>query len=187
MKVDYTCRHYHLDDRTKEYTESKLAKLVKFLEEPIDVRVIFEVEKHNHKKNGHKAEVHVAHRHGVLTAEDEAQEVLDAIHQAVGKLEKQARRSHQKHTDKKRRAGRNNGDLRHWPLDVLEAGSVQPGEQPRVVKQTLLPIKPMTVDEAAIQLETSKNEFFVFLDSVTDRVSVLYKRRDSNYGLIAPE
>ena len=45
----------------------------------------------------------------------------------------------------------------------------------------------MTIDEAALELEQSKNEFFVFRDSGTDRVSVIYRRRDANYGLIAPE
>ncbi|NJL27577.1 MAG: hypothetical protein HC897_06610 [Thermoanaerobaculia bacterium] len=45
----------------------------------------------------------------------------------------------------------------------------------------------MTIDEAALQLEGSKNEFFVFLDSSTERVSVLYKRKDNHFGLIAPE
>ena len=47
--------------------------------------------------------------------------------------------------------------------------------------------KPMTIDEASLQLEQSKNEFFVFRDSASDRVSVLYRRKDDNYGLIAPE
>ncbi len=57
----------------------------------------------------------------------------------------------------------------------------------RVIKSSLLQIKPMTIEEAALQLEGSKNDFVVFRDAVNDRVSVLYKRRDDNYGLIAPE
>ena len=57
----------------------------------------------------------------------------------------------------------------------------------QIVKTSRLPIKPMTIDEAALELDQSKNEFFVFRDSGTDRVSVIYRRKDSNYGLIAPE
>jgi ribosome hibernation promoting factor len=183
MNIDYTGRHFQLDDRTKDYTDNKLSKLVKFLEEPIEAHVVFEIEKHRQI-----AELHIAHRHGVLQAKEEAENLLDAVHAAVEKIEKQARRSHKKHTDKRRRAAvRTNGDLRHWPLDILEAGSLQAGEEPKVIRKTVLQIKPMTVDEAAIQLDMSKNEFFVFLDSSSDRVSVLYKRRDNHYGLIAPE
>lgn len=182
MNIDYTGRHFQLDERTKDYTENKLAKLAKFLEEPIEAHVVFEVEKRRQI-----TDLHIAHRYGVLQAKEEAENMLDAVHAAADKIEKQARRSRKKHTDKKRRAGRSNGDLRHWPLEVLEAGSLQAGEEPKVIRKTVLQIKPMTVDEAAIQLETSKNEFFVFLDSSTELVSVLYKRRDSHYGLIAPE
>jgi putative sigma-54 modulation protein len=106
----------------------------------------------------------------------------DAIHHVIEKAEKQARRARKKHMDKKRRAGNN-----HWPLEVLEATSVTPGTEPRVIKTTQLPIKPMTIDEAALELDRSKNEFFVFLDSTTERVSVIYRRQDKHYGLIAPE
>jgi putative sigma-54 modulation protein len=72
-------------------------------------------------------------------------------------------------------------------MEVHERDSVGSGSKPRIVKSTLLTIKPMTVDEAALQLEGSKNDFVVFRDSASERVAVLYKRRDQNYGLIAPE
>ena len=58
---------------------------------------------------------------------------------------------------------------------------------PRTIKTSRLPIRPMSIQDAARRLEDSKNEFIVFRDTDTDRVSVMYKRRDSNLGLIAPE
>jgi putative sigma-54 modulation protein len=70
---------------------------------------------------------------------------------------------------------------------VLEGGSVGGGATPRVIRESRLEIKPMTLDEAALQLETSKNEFVVFVDADSERVHVLYRRRDDHYGLIAPE
>ena len=56
-----------------------------------------------------------------------------------------------------------------------------------IVKTNMLPIRPMSIEEAALRLEDSKNEFIVFRDLDTDRISVIYKRRDNNLGLIAPE
>jgi len=57
----------------------------------------------------------------------------------------------------------------------------------RIIKTNSLPIRPMSIEEAALRLDESKNEFIVFRDLDTDKISVIYKRRDNNLGLIAPE
>jgi len=180
MNIEYVGRNYELDDRVRRYTAGKLGKLEKFLHEPVEIRVTLEVEKHRQI-----ADIHVSHRGGVLQATEETLDMSDAINQAVEKVEKQARRSRKKVVGKRRRPDRGNGYS--WPLAVVERESLGTGAVPRVIKSTLLQIKPMTIDEAALQLESSKNDFFVFRDATSDRVSVLYKRRDNNYGLIAPE
>ena len=87
--------------------------------------------------------------------------------------------------DKRRKADRNNGN--QWPVDVLEKASLSGGTEPRIIKSSVLSIKPMSLDEAALRLEGSQNDFLVFRDANNDQVSVLYKRKDSNYGLISPE
>ncbi len=181
MKIEFTGRHYHLGERVKEYAESRLTKLAKFLDEPVDVHVILEAEKRRQI-----AEFHVAHRHGVLQATEESEHMREAINAGIEKIEKQARRSRKKFMDKRRRAQRQDGG-HHWPLEVLEAASIGDGERPRVIKTSRLPIKPMSIDEAVLELAQSKNEFFVFRDSGTDRVSVIYRRKDAHYGLIAPD
>jgi putative sigma-54 modulation protein len=56
-----------------------------------------------------------------------------------------------------------------------------------VIETSHLHIKPMTLDEAALELDVSEQGFVVFRDATSDRLSVLYKRKDQNYGLIAPE
>ncbi len=181
MKIEFTGRHYHVGDRARQFIEGKLEKLIKFLDEPVEVHVIMEIEKRRQI-----VEFHVSHRHGVLQATEEAEHMREAINAGVEKIEKQARRSRKKFMDQRRRAQRHD-DGHHWPLDVLEAASVSGGDQPRVIKTSRLSIKPMTIDEAALELDHSKNEFFVFRDSGTDRVSVIYRRKDANFGLIAPE
>jgi putative sigma-54 modulation protein len=181
MEIKYTGRHFQVDDRVKAFSDSKLSKLDKYLAEPVEVHLTLETEKRRQI-----AELHVTHRHGAIQATDESERMLDAIQSVVDKVEKQARRSRKKHHDKKRRAQRP-GEEWHWDVDVVDSESVHAPQGPRVIKTGRLPIKPMTLDEAALGLAESKNEFFVFLDSATDRVSVLYRRNDGHYGLIAPE
>jgi len=186
MHIEFVGRSYQIDDRMRQFTEEKLGKVIKFLEEPIEIRVTLAEEKHRHV-----ADLHVAHKLGVLQAAEEVAdgEMSDAVNAAVDKVEKQARRAHKKITGRKRRAGaRVNGfEVPSWPMDVVERDSVGEGREPRIVKSTQIEIRPMALEEAALQLEGSKNDFLVFRDAASDRVSVLYKRKDANYGLIVPE
>lgn len=183
MKIEIIGRNVPVDDRVRRFSEQKLRKLAKFLEEPSEARVTLHQERHLYI-----AELHVVHRLGVLQATEQSDgTLLDAIQLAVEKLESQARRAREKLVDKKRRSDRRNDpDAKRWPVEVLEEGSVR-GGVPRIIESTHLPIKPMTIEEAALRLDDSTEGFVVFRDSASDRINVLYRRKDQNYGLIAPE
>lgn len=191
MQVEWTARNYRLNEDVRELSQRKIDKLDRYVDEPADAHLIVETE-----KNRQIAELILRHRHGQFQAREEADDMRDSLFAVVDKVEKQARRAHKKFLDRRRRAQR--PAEHHWPVDVIERpvleadGAQAPAgpdeaDGPRVVKQVRLPIKPMTVREAALHLEQSKNEFYVFLDERTAKVSVLYRRRDDNYGLIAPE
>jgi putative sigma-54 modulation protein len=186
MKIEYLARHCTIDDGIRRYVEEKLKKLAKFLADPeaAEARVTLEKEKHHFV-----AEVQVTDRFGSLVAKETADQVLDAVNLAVDKVETQAERARKKHKERRRRAQRAETNGSHWPVEVIERESVAPGSgrQPRIVETARLMIKPMSIEEAALELEDSAQEVIVFRDSDTDRLSVLYKRRDENYGLIAPE
>jgi putative sigma-54 modulation protein len=183
MKIEYFARNYTIDEQVRHYAEEKLRKLSKFLAEPAEARLTLETEKHHFV-----AEVQVSHRHGTLVARESAAQMLDAVNLAVDKVETQAERTRKKHKDRRRRAQRQESNGHHWPEDVIDRESVAAGGGgPRVIESTRLEIKPMSIEEAALALEGGEREFIVFRDMDTERVSVLYKRRDQNYGLIAPE
>jgi putative sigma-54 modulation protein len=182
MNIEFVGRHVSLDDRIRAHTERKLERVMKFLAEPVEVHVTLDTEKHRQI-----AEIRLSHRHGSVRAREENADVFDAIDLAVDHLERQARRSRKKSVDQRRRANRFAADDRHWPFDVLARESLGTGLAPRIVKSSRLDIKPMTLDEAALALESSRNGFVVFMDAESEKVSVLYKRRDDNYGLIVPE
>ena len=186
MNIEYVARHYELDDSIREYTEDKLSKVTKFVEEPVEIRVTFETRKHEQI-----ADVHVAHRFGVLQATEEKADMRDAVNLAVDKIEKQARRGRKKFLDQRRRAGRHGQDDFRWPMSVLERpaaeGTPERAAEPRLVKSSHLAIVPMSLDAAFQQLEGLKNDFIIFRDPDTDQINILYKRRDGNFGLLVPE
>ena len=181
MNVEYVARHFDLTDDLRDYAEKKLDKALKFVEEPIDVRITLVQEKHRQI-----AEIKLGHRHGIAQATEETDDMRDAVNLAADKVEKQVRRSRKKFMAQRRRRDRQ-VEQPHWPVEVLEAEPLNQGTARRVIKRSVLAIKPMSVEEAALQLDGSSNDFVVFKDASSDKVSVLYKRRDANYGLISPE
>ncbi len=181
MKIEYVARHFEMDEDIRAYTERKLRKVERFVEEPVDVHVTLVQEKHRHI-----AEIKLGHRHGIIQSTEETSEMKDAINLAVDKIEKQARRARKKFLDTRRKKDRALEEP-HWPVEVLDGSSLITGSGRKVVKTSTLPIKPMTVEEAALKLEDSSNDFVVFKDSANHQVSVLYKRRDANFGLISAE
>jgi putative sigma-54 modulation protein len=180
MMIETIGRNVVVDDRLRAYVERKVARLKKFLEEPTEMRMTLSATRHRHA-----AELHVAHRGSVLQATEETDGNLRAaVDQVIDVTVEQARRSHEKLVDKRRREGRNG---HRWPESVLEPASVRSGATPEVLGTADLTIKPMTIEEAALALDTSDYGFVVFRDARSDRVNVLYRRKDDNYGLIVPE
>jgi putative sigma-54 modulation protein len=179
VKIEYTGRNLHVDDSLRSYVETKLNKVFKFVEEPIEVKVILENEKHRHI-----AEVHISHRLGTLHTKEELDgDYKDVLNLAIDTVEKQARRASKKRIDARRRDS--NGHHR-WPVEVIDSESVNDAV-PRVIESTHMAIKPMTIEEAALELEGAKEGFVVFRDAGNDRLAVLYRRSDNHYGLISPD
>jgi len=100
MQIDYVGRDVQFSDAIRAYTERNLQRAIRFLEDPVEIRVILE-------KAGYRqiAEIQVHHRFGDLQAKEEATGLREAILEAVEKIEKQARRARKKFMDKRRRVG----------------------------------------------------------------------------------
>jgi putative sigma-54 modulation protein len=109
MNVEYVGRRVRLSPEIRRLAERKLAKVTKFLEEPVAVRITLEEEKHREI-----VEVHIAHRFGTLLAREETDRLPDALNLAIDKLETQAERARKKFMDRRRRTGR--GEAGEGPL-----------------------------------------------------------------------
>jgi len=182
MKVEYIARKVTLTDQSRQVAEKKLAKVKKYFNDILDVRVEVEQERHLHV-----VDISVRGKDFVVQSTAQNKDVLTAIQEAVDKLEIQARRAKTRLKDHNKRAGSEAKTEQGWAVDVLESDSIASGSEPRIVESSSIPIKPMSIDEAVMQLDGSNLGFLVFRNSSNDRVNVLYRRQDKNLGLITPE
>jgi putative sigma-54 modulation protein len=195
MQVSVTFRHIEATAALREHAEQRVQRIAKYLHRPIDAHVILSV-----TKRRHVAEIVMNADRTTLSATEETNDLYSAIDLAADKLEQRAR----KHTSKlkshkvpalpaRRRAA---AEAEAPPpvaagpglrMDVIRADSFQRRNGPDIIKSTRLPVKPMSVEEAVMQMDLMSNEFLVFRNAATDSLSVVYRRKDGNYGLIAPE
>jgi putative sigma-54 modulation protein len=182
MKVDFAGRNIVVPDALKELTRRRLKKIERFLDDILEVHVILGVEKHRHS-----AEVALSGRWVKLNGVSVSDDLRSALDQALDKIEMQSRR-HKEKLKKARRRGGQKAALRAVEAapteEELARARPSDGDAPQVVRASRLSVKPMSVEEAALQVSKSKASFLVFRNARTDQVSVLYKRDDGQLGLI---
>jgi putative sigma-54 modulation protein len=157
----------------KSYAEEKSARLARYVVEPSEVHWVLSGEKIRHI-----AEVTVVAKNLTVKAAESTQDLYSAIDMALEKLERQLRR-HKEKVKKHKFAPTEVASVRYQTVAV-EAGS----RGPRVIKTENLFVKPMSLEEAALQLDMNKSGFLVYTDAETSNVNVLYRRDDGNLGLI---
>ena len=177
MRVEYTGRHLEVPPEIRRLGDRKLRKLERVLPGITDVRVILSTDRHRQV-----AEVSVHSRHLDLTATEASADHALSLSTAMDKLTRQAEKRVGK--QRVRKGGARAASLR----TIAAAGSVPAEERgPRVIRSRRFVAKPMTVEEAAIEVGASAEGVLVFRDAATERVNVLYRRKDGNLGLIEPE
>ena len=182
MNIEFVGRHLQVEEKTRALASERLQRVAKFLSEPIDAHVVLEA-----TKLRHSAEVKLRSAGREFLAKEDAVELHDALSLAADKVLEQAKRARKREVEAPRRRDREHSSAQQWPVEVLTRESVRQGESPIVVKSSQLQILSMTINEAALKLESSRSEFVVFRDLESERVSVIYKRHDDDYGLIVPE
>jgi putative sigma-54 modulation protein len=179
VRLQVKGKNVAVTDSLKDYALQKLGKLDKHLNDAARLELELQVEKNPSISDNQVAEATVWTKGPVLRARESSSDMKASIDLLVDKLERQARR----YRDKRRRGPghRNNND--HGPEGIPV---VPPDETPMLVKTKQFAVKPMTPEEAVLQLELIGHDFFVFQNADTNDVNVVYRRRDGNYGLIEP-
>jgi putative sigma-54 modulation protein len=135
--------------------------------------VIIEVE-----KGRHRAEIVVNWRKEVLTANSTFSDMYQSLTKTIDKIEKQASRLKSKIIDKHHKAQK--------VTTVTDSGPEIAPASPRIISEKNNSVKPMTAEEAVLNLDGEENQFLIFRNADNERISVIYKRKDGNYGLIQP-
>lgn len=179
MKFEYTGRHIEVTPALRAHVEQHFEKLNHLFDgDSRSAHIIIEVE-----KNEHRAEVIVNWRNEVLTATTVAADMYKSLSQSIDKIEKQALKLKSKITDKRQKAKKvSTVDSPVTAVDEVVAAPTAP----EIIDSSNYPVKPMTDEEAVLRLNEEENQFLVFRNADNERISVLYKRKDGNYGLIQP-
>jgi len=172
MKIAVTFRNTEGEEWYKQYIGERLQKLKKYLDRPVEAHIVLSVEKFRNV-----TEINLTDNGLNVIAKEEAKDMQQSIDNAVEKIERQLK----KHKEKIRghKAGAKSVDLSTTaPADVEEA------TDSRIVETRRAVLKPMSLDDAILELESSKHVFFLFRDIASEGVCVVYRREDGRYGLI---
>lgn len=178
MKITFNFKNFDPSDHLRKYARERFGKLGKFMAgtEDAELQVNLEVEKFRHI-----ADVVLTGKSVHLSAREDSEDMYSTVDLVWDKLESQMRKQRDK--DKSRRKG-GNETVR---MDVIRFDDGQVGKRKHIIERTdHYEPKPMLVEEAALQLESSGLDFLVFLNAETERVNVIYRRKNEDFGLIDP-
>lgn len=179
MQVVVTGKNVDVTDALKDRAVKKLQKLDKYFYSELEARVLLEVE-----RGFHKAEILIPFRDILFRAEESTPDMYISIDNAVDKIEKQIL----KYKTRLEKKFTNGESIRYTelPHETVQENHENEEEKFEVVRTKKIGIKPMSVEEAILQMNLLGHNFFVFTNEETDDVAVVYKRRDGRYGLIEP-
>ena len=176
MRISITGKNIAVSDYLNDLVNKKVGKLERYFPQEAEVFVTLSVE-----KNRHIVEVTIPYDGGVIRGEEITGDMYASIDNVLDKLEKQIIR----HRTKLEKCLRSGAFREMEPALSMEDEAEEEG--PSIVRVKRFAIKPMSEEEAMLQIEMVGHSFYVFLNSDTNQMNVLYKRKDGNYGLIEPE
>ena len=172
MKFVYASKDMAVSDSLKSRVEKKLSKLERYFREEPEATIRFKVQ----KGARNIVEITVNASGVILRAEESSNDMYLSIDHAVDKLESQIRR-HRTKLEKR---------IRTAELEPVMEAPAYEEQSYDIVRTKKFAVKPMSVEDAIDQMEMLGHTFFVFVNSETDDVCVLYQRKDGNLGLLEP-
>jgi putative sigma-54 modulation protein len=175
MQTSVTFKNLDPSDNLKAYVKDKLDRFDKYLDNPAEANVVLSVEKFRHK-----VEINVSGDKLNINGKEVKNDMYSAIDMVMDKLEKQIKKGKEK--VRKRRI-----TARFKSKSFFEKTAAVPEDiSNKKIKIKHIEYKPMDTEEAVLQMDLINDNFLVFTNSKTDRVNVLYRRKDGHFGLIQP-
>ena len=160
-----------------DYINEKLEKLEKYLEHSDTVRANVIVKVRNHEQ---KVEITIPLKSFILRSEETQEDFYAAVDKTIDKLERQIRKNKTKIMAKQ---SKTYYDFNFANVDIEEKTE----DEQKIVKRKTVEVKPMSAEEAILQMELIGHQFYLYKDCDTDQFAVVYKRKDGDYGVMEAE
>lgn len=177
MNVTISARKVNLRDNFKELAVKKLSRFDRIFEENAQAKVVVTLE-----KNRQTVEITITSGGIIYRAESTDFEMNDALDKVISALAKQIRRNKSK-LNKRIHTVALEQYIKENPSDNDETDS----EEYKIVRTKHFPVKPMSVEEAVLQMNLLNHQFFMFRNQSNSEINVVYKRKNGNYGLLEPD
>lgn len=178
MRIVFNFKNFDPSDHLRKYARDRFGKLAKYMSgtEDAELQVNLEVEKFRHI-----ADIVLTGKNVHISAREDSEDMYSTVDLVWDKLDAQMRKIRDKDKDRRR------GDNETVRMDVISFDQDTSGKRRPNIQQTdHYEPKPMSVEEAALQLDSSSNEFLVFLNADNERINVIYRRKTGDFGLIDP-
>ncbi len=180
MNINVRGKNIEASPALVDYAHKKLGKLDKHFDKSTEVQVVMSI-----IREEHIVEVTVYLNGLILRGEESTGDMYASIDMVVDKLERQIKKYKTRMNKSIRQSGARKMSEKYA---ALEAEERMEKEEPQIVRTKRFPLKPMTVEEAILQMDMIGHNFFVFANADNnDTINVVYKRKDGNYGLIETE
>jgi putative sigma-54 modulation protein len=173
MNVRYTTRNADLTSEIKTYSEKRLARLKNLLDDILDANVILAVQ-----KGRSKAELHLQAKGRGFVVIEETLDMMESLNRAFDTLETRIRKDRDKWREKKRRGGRER--------KAVAPAAAAPEPENKIIRANFFSNKPMTLEDAIVQLDAKNKEAFLFRREGSKEWAAVYRRKDGQVGLIEP-
>lgn len=186
MELSINVHNLDLTPRLEQYVAKKTDRLDRYMPTLVETTVDLTEQNARNIMERQVAQITVRDKRGViLRAEERSGDIFASIDAVIDKIHRQISRYRGKQQQKRRRGQQDSVDdfalAEPLPIEAIEE------EDRSVVRHKRFSLRPMSVDEAADQMELLGHDFFVFFNGAEDEINVLYRRRDGNYGLLLPD
>jgi putative sigma-54 modulation protein len=173
MKISVTFRNGEGENWQKVYAEEKIQKIKKYLDAPAEAHIIISMEKFRNA-----AEINLSSNGWNINAKEEAKDMRIALDRCVDKIEKQLKKQREKIREHKPKTIRR-GQEKSVAMEETEETTTN-----KITETRKVILKPMSFDEAIMEIEETNDRFIIYRDSSSENVSIVYRRDDGNYTLI---
>ncbi len=177
MRITVTGRKVNLRDNFKELATRKLSRFDRIFDEDAQANVVVTLE-----RNRQTVEITIKSQGMIYRAEATDFEMNDALDQVVSALGRQIRKNKSRLAKEIHSAA-----LDQYVQDYLHSTEEEDNSEYKIVRTKHFFIKPLSVEEAILQMNLLGHQFFMFRDESTGEIDVVYKRKDGNYGLLEPD